>query len=343
MKSADIRLVLILSFILYTHTMIIKIRKIATADYLSRGSDLIPKLSTKLHKGQLGRIGVIGGKFERLFESSLMIYLINDWIVGSLDYTGAPYYASQSALKFGADLAFVFCAKQAMIPIKSYSPELMVTSFYDAEVNIPFEVDAEIDHGVERIIGAFPRLHVLVIGPGLGRDHIPMEIIQRVIVQAKEINMPMVIDADGLFVISKNLSLIQNYTNCILTPNAAELDRLAKAIIAHMEEIQQIDSGLLHELSSPSAYRVVAAVSRYLGNVTIVRKGFNDLVSNGEHVYEIEACQSPRRCGGQVIVIVIMSSPPCILVSNIYIYLGRYLRWKPSSSFPLVPINLQRI
>lgn len=44
---------------------------------------------------------------------------------------GAPYYAGAAALKMGADLAFVFCATEACVPIKSYSPELMVTSFYN--------------------------------------------------------------------------------------------------------------------------------------------------------------------------------------------------------------------
>jgi ATP-dependent NAD(P)H-hydrate dehydratase len=72
----------------------------------------VPALDGDSHKGQHGRVGVIGG---------------------SVDYTGAPYYAAESALRFGADLSFVFCAKQAMVPIKSYSPELMVTAFYDAD------------------------------------------------------------------------------------------------------------------------------------------------------------------------------------------------------------------
>ena len=35
-----------------------------------------------------------------------------------------------AALRTGADLAFVFCAEEASIPIKSYSPELMVASVY---------------------------------------------------------------------------------------------------------------------------------------------------------------------------------------------------------------------
>jgi ATP-dependent NAD(P)H-hydrate dehydratase len=65
---------------------------------------IIPPLTTLLHKGSLGRIAVIGG---------------------SKDYTGAPFYAAQSALKFGADLSFVVTAEEAAIPIKCYSPELM--------------------------------------------------------------------------------------------------------------------------------------------------------------------------------------------------------------------------
>jgi NAD(P)H-hydrate repair Nnr-like enzyme with NAD(P)H-hydrate dehydratase domain len=39
---------------------------------------IIPPLSSSLHKGQAGKIGIIGG---------------------SKEYTGAPYYASISALK----------------------------------------------------------------------------------------------------------------------------------------------------------------------------------------------------------------------------------------------------
>jgi ATP-dependent NAD(P)H-hydrate dehydratase len=58
----------------------------------------------------MGRIGVIGG---------------------SVDYCGAPYYSAVSALKFGADLSWVFCSQSSAIPIKAYSPELMVTPFYD--------------------------------------------------------------------------------------------------------------------------------------------------------------------------------------------------------------------
>ena len=69
-------------------------------------------LSSDSHKGSSGRIGVLGGCAQ---------------------YTGAPYYAAMSSLKTGSDLAFVFCAQEASIPIKCYSPELMVAPVYQAK------------------------------------------------------------------------------------------------------------------------------------------------------------------------------------------------------------------
>ncbi len=66
---------------------------------------LIPVLTEAKHKGQSGKIGIVGGCKE---------------------YTGAPYFVGISALKAGADLASIFCTDAAAVPIKVYSPELMV-------------------------------------------------------------------------------------------------------------------------------------------------------------------------------------------------------------------------
>jgi hypothetical protein len=68
-------------------------------------------LSSDSHKGSSGRVGVLGG---------------------SARYTGAPFYAAMASLKAGADLSFVFCAQEASLPIKCYSPELMVAPVYNA-------------------------------------------------------------------------------------------------------------------------------------------------------------------------------------------------------------------
>ena len=68
-------------------------------------NEIIKPLTESSKKGENGCIATIGG---------------------SLEYTGAPYYSAISALKSGADLSHVFCHTEAAIPIKSYSPELIV-------------------------------------------------------------------------------------------------------------------------------------------------------------------------------------------------------------------------
>ena len=65
----------------------------------------IPKMSKTMHKGQNGRISLVGG---------------------SREYAGAPFFASMSALRVGADLAYVLTTTDASPVIKSYSPELIV-------------------------------------------------------------------------------------------------------------------------------------------------------------------------------------------------------------------------
>ena len=66
---------------------------------------VLPPLLFDTHKGEAGRIGVVGGSEE---------------------YTGAPIFASMAAFRTGADLVHVFCAKAAAIPIKIFSPDLIV-------------------------------------------------------------------------------------------------------------------------------------------------------------------------------------------------------------------------
>ena len=66
---------------------------------------LIPKLHIESHKGQSGRICIIGG---------------------SKEYSGAPYFSSISSMRAGADLSYVLTTKDAAPIIKSYSPELIV-------------------------------------------------------------------------------------------------------------------------------------------------------------------------------------------------------------------------
>src|SRR3954451_2896876 len=105
-------------------------------------------------------------------------------IGGSEDYTGAPYFSAIASAKLGADMvrllqpstrlqltisqSHVICEPQAAQVIKTYSPNLMVHPLMRQSTHASSsETASDIAKGV---IDMLPRLHVLVIGPGLGRD-----------------------------------------------------------------------------------------------------------------------------------------------------------------------------
>jgi ATP-dependent NAD(P)H-hydrate dehydratase len=150
-------------------------------------------LSPDAHKGTSGgRVGILGG---------------------SLDYTGAPYYAGMAALQTGADLVYIYTAQEATLPIKCYSPELMVSSVYSAEsVQSAVQNDggdeqqrALIETMVYNIVSQVcqRRLHCLIIGPGLGRNELVLQAVLESI-QILQYRIALVLDADALFLLSQN-------------------------------------------------------------------------------------------------------------------------------------------
>ncbi len=179
----------------------------------------IVPLSVSSYKGSTGRVGVLGGS-ER--------------------YTGAPYYAAMASLKCGADLAFCFCAEEAAIPLKSYSPELMVAPVYKAsefeeadekQGDEAFDDDSNVlvERMVEQVCSMMDKMHVLVLGPGLGRSPLVLEATARIIQRAQsQHQLPLVIDADALFLLTlpKYKTLLSDESLVVLTPNAMELKRL---------------------------------------------------------------------------------------------------------------------
>ena len=174
-------------------------------------------LSCNNHKGSSGRIGVLGG---------------------SAQYTGAPYYAGMAALQAGADLAFIFCAQEAGLAIKSYSPELMVAPVYVAssldsawKEGTEKEQGALVDSMVEQVVSYMDRLHVLVMGPGLGRCPLVFQATAQIMKQAMARNLWIVVDADALFLLTLDdyKGILADYDKVVLTPNVMEFKRLKQA------------------------------------------------------------------------------------------------------------------
>jgi len=53
----------------------------------------------------------------------------------------------------------------------------------------------------------------------------------------KKKEKPMVIDADGLYIVTKNLDLVKGYPHAILTPNKNEYQRLADQLGVDIDQV----------------------------------------------------------------------------------------------------------
>lgn len=227
---------------------------------------LIPPLNGSLHKGQSGRVGVLGG---------------------ALDYTGAPFFAAMSALRIGADLSHVICSPTAAGAIKAYSPDLIVHPIL-REDQTPADLRPTISSLLER-------LHVLIIGPGLGREDYMQSFAKLALNIAKEQDMYVVLDADALWMIGHDLSLVRGYRKAVLTPNVMEFKRLSENV--------KVDP------STPANERAMR-ISRALGGVTVLEKGKEDIIATdtGSELAKQESTEEQlsvdvpgglKRCGGQ--------------------------------------------
>jgi ATP-dependent NAD(P)H-hydrate dehydratase len=227
-----------------------------TKALLAAIKQLAPPLSLHSHKGQSGRVGVIGG---------------------SKAYTGAPYFSAQCCLSMGADLVTLFCSVEAALAIKAYSPDLMVrptlfpaykaqeaTAELDAAAAGGDGKDKEKDKGkslVERLADDIEqwsaKLDVQVLGPGLGKDELISQTVGAWIVKQsrkgegsgssdakekeKQQPSPLVIDGDGIHVFQHYTSGRATHASAfnahvVLTPNAAEFRRLWQHFVGEGEK-----------------------------------------------------------------------------------------------------------
>ncbi|CEP62063.1 NADHX dehydratase LALA0_S04e06920g [Lachancea lanzarotensis] len=218
----------------------------------------IPPLSPEFHKGQCGRVCIIGG---------------------CEDYTGAPYFSAHSAALFGADLTHVMCELNAAPVIKSYTPNLMVHPYLRESGAGTAPMD--------KIQGLLDRMHVCVVGPGLGRDRAMLDSIVDVLeylAYKHKGETPVILDADGLFLISdesysdKVCEVLRAFKpgRLVLTPNVVEFQRIKNRF--------GCESGA--ELASKL-------------KCVVVQKGSEDKIWYNDSVLECSAKGTNKRVGGQ--------------------------------------------
>lgn len=152
--------------------------------------------------------------------------------------------------------------------------------------------DAE-DDAATRIIDMLPRLHVLVVGPGLGRDPRMQATVARVVRAARARDMAIVLDADALQLVQRDPDLVRGYSGAVLTPNVVEFGRLWDSLKLGQQGQQQQQQWAAGETAK------VEAMAKALGGVTIIQKGKADLISNGHSTMTDDLEGGRKRSGGQ--------------------------------------------
>ena len=132
-------------------------------------------------------------------------------MAGSYGKIGATVLAARAALRSGVGLLTVYTPACGYTIIQTAVPEAMVIT--DNQANELSDIPS------------FDNYDAIGIGPGIGKSRYTFESIKKTLEVAQ---LPLVIDADGLNLISENRELLQIVPEySILTPHPTEFKRLA--------------------------------------------------------------------------------------------------------------------
>lgn len=142
-------------------------------------------------------------------------------LCGSRGYTGAAYLSAMGALRSGAGLTFLGVPESiyAIEAIKLNEPVV----FPLPDEGGRFSADA-----ISEILVRLPKMDAVLIGCGLGQSASTFAVVKSVLENA---NCPVVVDADGINVLSQHKDLLRGRTYpTILTPHDGEFARMGGTI-----------------------------------------------------------------------------------------------------------------
>lgn len=139
-------------------------------------------------------------------------------IAGSKNYLGAPYLAASGALRSGAGLVSLAVPESLVGIIASKLGEATFLPLEEKEGSIsPRALDV-----VKERLSSYD---ALVIGPGLGQEAPVAEFLTSLLSYLD--GLPVVIDADGLNILSRISSWWEKVPTLIVTPHPGEMARLS--------------------------------------------------------------------------------------------------------------------
>lgn len=185
-------------------------------------------------------------------------------IGGSMGMTGSSYLSSNAALKAGAGLVYNIVPREIF--------DIMSIKFIEPIAKTFDDLD-EMEKFLEGI-------DVIGMGPGMGLGAYGKKVFERTI----KIEKNLLIDADGLNILSKNLNLLEERKDfsTILTPHEGEFARLTGL---SLDEIKNNRKTVTEEFAKK--YKVI-----------LVLKGHETIVTDGERTYTNRTGNSGMATGG---------------------------------------------
>ncbi len=169
---------------------------------------IIPQRPPNAYKGTCGRVVLIAG---------------------STGLTGAAYLSSLSSLRAGAGMA-ILGIPETLNPIFAVKlTEVMTKPLPDVRKRGVLAL-----RGLGEIRELLKWGDCCAIGPGLGQHFETQELVRRIL---SKLQMPAVIDADGLNAIAKDTSILKECkAPLILTPHIGELSRLNSVPVSEIAQ-----------------------------------------------------------------------------------------------------------
>lgn len=153
---------------------------------------ILPKRGRDTSKNDYGRLFVIGG---------------------SVGYTGAPTLCARAAVRAGAGRVYLGVPESIYTITAVKNDEAMPFPLPDREGKLSQDA-------MPVIIDRMKKCDVTVFGPGLGRTEETFRLVRAVVRAAEK---PLVLDADAIFAVSRDLSLLDRAKAPIyLTPHDGE-------------------------------------------------------------------------------------------------------------------------
>lgn len=190
----------------------------------------IPKRKKNAHKGSAGNLAML---------------------CGSYGMSGAAYLSGLAAVRSGVGIA------RMIVPDSIYP---ILASGLPEAVYVPYDSE-DISSSLKKIADTIGKSSCAVIGCGLGTEQLVSNMVCSLISSAK---IPIVLDADGINIISQNIDiLMKSEAQIVLTPHPAEMARLMGATV---QEIQS------------NRFRAAMIFAQKTGKI-VVLKGANTIVA----------------------------------------------------------------